>query len=90
MIAKTRCFFAPVIAFAAALFYLLTATATPAISRHLADGPFQRYNSPPISALLNAYSAPLSRLAIVPGFRFIAETLCDFWCATTNAPETTG
>ena len=71
-------------------FYAATVGLVPAVARHAQDGRFQWLQSTPgILTVLQAYEWPASCLAGVPVARTLFEASADFWCAATDAPETT-
>lgn len=74
------------------LFVIYTATVglAPAVARHSQDGQMQWLKSSPcVLKALQAYEWPASCFAGVPGIRTLFELSADFWCAVTDAPETT-
>ena len=71
-------------------FYVATVGAVPALVRHMEDGRLQWLrSSSSAAALLDVYEWPARRLAVLPGVRWAFELLAVFWCAITDAPETT-
>ena len=72
-------------------FYVATVGAIPAIGRHIADGRLQWMRDSSIaSTALQVYRWPARYLEVLPTVRWLIEVSADFWCAATNAPETTG
>lgn len=71
-------------------FYVATVGLVPAVSRHAQDGRIQWLKSTPaVLKVLQAYTWPASCLTGVPVARTLFEVSADFWCAATDAPETT-
>jgi len=72
------------------MFYVVTVGLVPAIGRHAEDGRLQEVKSmPKIMEILETYMLPARYLSKIPPAHMLFELSADFWCAVTDAPETT-
>ena len=72
-------------------FYVATVGSIPAIGRHMEDGRLQWMRGSSVaSTALDFYGWPARHLAVLPAVGWLFELSAEFWCAATDAPETTG
>lgn len=74
-----------------AAFYVITASAIPAIGRHLEDGKLQGMRGyDTMAKVMEMYMWPARRMEAFPPLNALFEFSADCWFVITDAPETTG
>ena len=80
-----------VVGLAVVAYYVATVGAVSAAGRHMEDGRLQWMRSSSLAAtVMEIYEWPARRAAVLPPLRWLFEFSAGFWCAITEAPETTG